>query len=131
MIPVVHIASFGYHRSGIPADPHGHGGFVIDCRCLPNPVYEADLAMQSGLDADVVDYFHGFPTVSEFISATAELVDIAVRVYRERGYDRLAVSFGCTGGQHRSVYCAERLAGYLRDTGVAVEVEHVERGAWW
>ncbi|MDH7514690.1 MAG: RNase adapter RapZ [Bacteroidota bacterium] len=132
MNPSVSIFSFGYLRSGIPSDRSADGGgFVFDCRCLPNPVYEPSLSALSGLDAEVETYFEAFPVVEEFIAAAEAIVDIALRSYRELGYERLSVAFGCTGGQHRSVYCAERLAEHLRRQGVPVSVEHCERGVWW
>ena len=127
----IDIRSFGYHRSGIPDDPSGNGGgFVFDCRMLPNPGREARYARQSGLDREVQDYLAGCEETSVFLSHALALVEATARRYESRGFTRLQVCFGCTGGQHRSVYCAESAARLLHERGFQVTVTHTEREAW-
>ena len=131
-IPVIEIFSFGYQRSGIPAGlSEDGGGFVFDCRLLPNPGREREFAFLSGLNEEVKSYLRDYPEVEEFLNNVFRMVDGAVRSCRERGFGRLQVCFGCTGGQHRSVYCAERLAAHLTGEGTAVRVTHLEKGIWW
>jgi RNase adaptor protein for sRNA GlmZ degradation len=121
----VHIYSFSYLYSGIPEDPSGHGGgFVFDCRCLPNPGRFAEYADLTGQDTRVSTYLRKQSEVTAFLSSVKDIVDMAVRNYREREFFSLMVSFGCTGGQHRSVYCAEQLASYLSERSVQVHVCH-------
>jgi RNase adaptor protein for sRNA GlmZ degradation len=128
----IRICSFGYQRSGIPDDPSGNsGGFVFDCRGLPNPGREARYASQSGLDEDVRAYLKRHPEVGHFLESVFRLVDLVVERYRQSGYTELQICFGCTGGQHRSVFCAEELAAHLRSAGVSIELSHTEKGRWW
>lgn len=130
----VRIFSFSFHQGGLPADESGNGGgFVFDARGLPNPGRLAEFKPLTGKDAAVREYLERQPAVHEFFVHVAALVDASVANYRERGFSSLMVSFGCTGGQHRSVYLAERLAEHLRgamrmeDTGgVKVELRHVQ-----
>lgn len=124
---VVHIFSFSFHHS-MPTDESGNGGgFVFDARSLPNPGREEQFRALTGRDAAVVDYLNSQPSVHEFLSHATSLVDASVNTYRQRGFSSLMVSFGCTGGQHRSVYLAEQLAKYLRGTeGVEVVLRHTQ-----
>ena len=123
----VRIFSFSYRR-GIPKDETGHGGgFVFDARSVPNPGREEQFKPLTGKDAPVIDYLNRQEGVSEFLTGVMTLVDASVREYQRRGFTSLSVSFGCTGGQHRSVYFAERLAERLRArNGVEVIVQHLE-----
>jgi aminoglycoside/choline kinase family phosphotransferase len=123
---VVRVYSFSFHR-GLPKDESGNGGgFVFDGRSLPNPGREERFKMLTGKDAPVVEYLNQQDSVHQFLAAVWSLVDAAVNNYRQRGFKSLMVSFGCTGGQHRSVYLAEQLARRLRGkTGVDVEVHHI------
>ena len=108
------IKSFSY-KQGIPEDASGHGGgFVFDCRSLPNPGREVRYQAFNGRDKIIIDYMENAPGVGEFLNYTEKLVSQSIDNYIERGFSRLMVSFGCTGGQHRSVYCAESLAERLR-----------------
>jgi aminoglycoside/choline kinase family phosphotransferase len=124
---VVRIFSFSFHRSQ-PKDEAGHGGgFVFDARCLPNPGREEGLQTLTGKDAPVIDYLNGYDSVRQFLAAAMTLVDATVDNYLRRGFKSLMVSFGCTGGQHRSVYLAEQLAKHLLGRpGLEVEVRHLE-----
>jgi aminoglycoside/choline kinase family phosphotransferase len=123
---VVRIVSFSFHR-GLPKDGSGNGGgFVFDGRSLPNPGREESFKPLTGKDQPVIDYLNQQPSVHQFLASVMSLVDASVANYKQRGFKHLMVSFGCTGGQHRSVYLAEQLAKHLRDTAVDIVVEHRE-----
>lgn len=129
---VVAINSFSYKR-GYPEDPSGHGGgYVFDCRALPNPGRHLEYCDLCGRDAGVVDYLERAHETHEFWRNVRSLVDSQVEEYLRRGFTSLSVSFGCTGGQHRSVYFAERLAAHLRHEYPQVEVvlSHREEQHW-
>ena len=124
----VRVFSFSFHR-GLPQDETGNGGgFVFDGRSLPNPGREERFKTLTGKDAAVMDYLSQQESVHQFLAHTISLVDASVTMYQRRGFKHLMVSFGCTGGQHRSVYLAEQLAKHLRDKdGVEVVVHHREQ----
>lgn len=124
---VVRIFSFSFHR-GLPSDETGHGGgFVFDGRSLPNPGREERFKVLTGKDAPVIEYLDQQESVREFLANALALVDTSVSSYQKRGFKNLMVSFGCTGGQHRSVYLAEQLAKHLRGrNGVEIVVRHRE-----
>ena len=121
------IFSFSFHRE-MPTDETGHGGgFVFDVRSLPNPGREERFRTLTGKDTAVIDYLDREASVHQFLSGAISLVDESVSSYQRRGFKSLMVSFGCTGGQHRSVYLAEQLAKHLRAcAGVEVTVRHIE-----
>ena len=123
----VRILSFSFHR-GLPKDESGHGGgFVFDGRSLPNPGREERFKALTGKDAPVIEYLNQQESVHQFLASVMSLVDASVSEYQRRGFKSLMVSFGCTGGQHRSVYLAEQLAKRLRGrNGVEVVVRHRE-----
>ena len=124
---VVQITSFSFHR-GWPTDETGHGGgFVFDGRCLPNPGREERFKALTGKDTPVSDYLSQQESVHQFLASVFSLVDASVGEYQRRGFKSLHVAFGCTGGQHRSVYLAEQLAKRLRGrNGVEVLLHHRE-----
>jgi aminoglycoside/choline kinase family phosphotransferase len=124
----VRVFSFSFHR-GLPQDQSGNGGgFVFDGRSLPNPGREERFKTLTGKDAPVIDYLNQQESVHQFLASVMSLVDASVSTYQGRGFKHLMVSFGCTGGQHRSVYLAEQLAKHLRARdGVEVVVRHREQ----
>jgi aminoglycoside/choline kinase family phosphotransferase len=123
----VRLFSFSFHH-GMPADESGNGGgFVFDARSLPNPGREEQFRQLTGKDAPVIEYLDRQPGVDQFLAHASTLVDSSVANYRQRGFSHLMVSFGCTGGQHRSVYLAERMAEHLRGAkGVEIEIRHIQ-----
>ena len=124
---VLRIFSFSFHR-GLPRDESGNGGgFVFDGRSLPNPGREERFKALTGKDAAVVDYLNQQESVHQFLASVLSLLDASVSNFQQRGFKNLMVSFGCTGGQHRSVYLAEQVAKRLRErSGVEVVVTHRE-----
>jgi RNase adaptor protein for sRNA GlmZ degradation len=124
---VVRVFSFSFHR-GLPKDETGNGGgFVFDGRSLPNPGREQQFKTLTGKDAPVIDYLNQQESVHQFLAGVMSLVDSSVSNYQRRGFKNLMISFGCTGGQHRSVYLAEQLAKHVRGrSGVEVIVRHRE-----
>ncbi len=124
---VVRIFSFSFHQS-LPKDETGNGGgFIFDGRSLPNPGREERFKTLTGKDAPVIDYLNQQESVHQFLAGVLSLVDASVGAYQQRGFKNLMVSFGCTGGQHRSVYLAEQLAKRLRNrNGLEVVVRHLE-----
>jgi hypothetical protein len=121
----VRIFSFSFHGEH-PVDESGNGGgFVFDARSLPNPGREEQFKSLTGKDAAVVDCLNRQQSVHQFLLSVQSLVDATVSQYQSRGFKDLMVSFGCTGGQHRSVYLAEQLAKHLRGNGVEAVVRHI------
>jgi RNase adaptor protein for sRNA GlmZ degradation len=123
----VRVFSFSFHK-GMPQDESGNGGgFVFDARSLPNPGREERFKALTGKDAPVIEYLNQQESVHQFIAAVLSLVDASVSSYQQRGFKNLMISFGCTGGQHRSVFLAEQLAKRLRArNGLEVSVRHLE-----
>ena len=124
---VVRIFSFSFHHE-LPKDETGNGGgFIFDGRSLPNPGREARFKSLTGRDAPVIEYLHQQESVHQYLAGVFSLIDASVENYQQRGFKNLMVSFGCTGGQHRSVYLAEQLAKHLRGrNGIEVVVRHLE-----
>jgi aminoglycoside/choline kinase family phosphotransferase len=124
---IIRVFSFSFH-GGIPRDESGHGGgFVFDTRSIPNPGREERFMALTGKDAPVIDYLDQQESVHRFLASVMSLVDASVSDYQRRGFTSLTVSFGCTGGQHRSVYFAEQLTKRLSGrNGVEVVVRHLE-----
>ncbi len=123
----VRIFSFSFHRQ-MPVDESGNGGgFIFDARSLPNPGREDQFRQLTGKDAAVIDYLEQQESVHQYLTHARSLVDAAVSNYQQRGFKDLMVSFGCTGGQHRSVYLAEQLAKHLQGiSSVNAVVRHIE-----
>ena len=128
----VRVRSFSY-RQGPPVDETRHGGgFVFDCRSLPNPGRYPEYAGVSGRDEPVVRFLEAAPETAAFWSHVWALVDAHIDNFRKRKFSYLSVAFGCTGGQHRSVYFSERLARHVRDRhpDVTVQLEHTGESLW-
>ena len=125
------ICSISYKQDlAVPAGVHS-GGFVFDCRCLPNPGREEQYKYLSGLDEPVKKFLAGKPEVDKFLNSTIHIVEQSVEAYIARNFSSLTVAFGCTGGQHRSVYLAEKLAAHLKSKfDIDVEVKHLSRQHW-
>ena len=128
---IVRLTSFSFHR-GLPVDDSGNGGgFVFDARSIPNPGREEQYKKLTGRDEAVVAYLNGEESLHQFFSSARSLVDLSVSAYLKRGFQHLMVSFGCTGGQHRSVFLAEQMARHLRaQAGVEVILHHREQEFW-
>ena len=124
----VRIYSFSFHRGGAPKDETGNGGgFVFDGRAIPNPGREEQFKNLTGKDVPVIEFLDQQESAQQFLAHARSLVDASVSEYRRRGFKNLMVCFGCTGGQHRSVYLAEQLAEHLRRrNGLEVIVHHRE-----
>ena len=122
---VVKICSFSY-RKGLPEDETGNGGgFVFDCRGILNPGRIESMKTQHGRDKIVKDYLEQQTQMPDFLNSVFDIVDISVEEYIKRGFESLMVSFGCTGGQHRSVYAADALARHLKNKfKVKIELKH-------
>ncbi len=126
---LVTIYSFSY-KKGIPADASGNGGgYVFDCRSTHNPGKYEQYKMLTGLDQPVIEFLEQDGEILTFLEHVDALVDHHVARFLERDFAHLQVSFGCTGGQHRSVYCAEHLAMHLKEKyDVQIKLIHRERG---
>jgi RNase adapter protein RapZ len=112
---VVKICSFSY-KKGIPPDKDGNGGgFVFDCRGIDNPGRHEEYKEIHGRDRAVIEYLERQTRMQDFLNSVFDIVDISVEEYIKRGFLNLSVNFGCTGGQHRSVYAADALARHLRN----------------
>jgi RNase adaptor protein for sRNA GlmZ degradation len=125
---VVTVYSFSY-KKGIPHDISGNGGgFVFDCRAVNNPgKYERFYSM-TGLDEPVIQFLENDGEILKFLNSAYSLVDASVKRYKDRGFTNLMICFGCTGGQHRSVYSAQKMAEHIHDQfGVEVNLIHRER----
>lgn len=127
---VVHISSFSYRKS-LPEDNSGNGGgFIFDCRGILNPGRIDEFKPLTGRDKEVKDFLEQRTRMPEFLNSVYNLVDIAVEDYIKRDFESLTVGFGCTGGQHRSVYAADALARHLRNKyHVKIHLHHIVQEA--
>lgn len=127
---VIKICSFSY-RKQLPVDESGNGGgFIFDCRGILNPGRIESMKTQTGRDKEVKDFLEQQTKMPEFLNSIFDIVDISVEEYIKRDFESLMISFGCTGGQHRSVYAADAMARHLKNKfKVKVELTHVEQEA--
>lgn len=123
---VIKIYSFSY-RKQLPVDDSGNGGgFLFDCRGILNPGRVDSMKTQTGRDKEVMDFLEQQTKMPEFLNSTMDVVDITVEEYIKRGFESLLVGFGCTGGQHRSVYAADAMARHLKNKfKVKIELKHI------
>ncbi len=127
----VKVCSFAY-KNGIPVftDGESRGGFVFDCRSIQNPGREEAYKAKTGLDAEVIDFLEKLPEVSKFRENVFSLIEESVKRYLERGFTELIICFGCTGGQHRSVFFSEAVLSFLSaQYPVRVSIIHRELAA--
>jgi aminoglycoside/choline kinase family phosphotransferase len=125
----VKVQSFSYKKTGYPVDDtENGGGFAFDCRFIENPGRYEEYKKLTGRDKPVIDFLKANGEMDNFLNNVYGIVDKSVENYLERGFANLAVNFGCTGGQHRSVYAADQLARHLTDKyGVRIELHHIEQ----
>lgn len=128
---VVTINSFSY-KKGIPVDDtENGGGYIFDMRGILNPGRIEKYKTQSGLDKDVKDFLEQQTDMPQFLNGVYNIIDISVTDYIKRGFSSLMINFGCTGGQHRSVYAAEALARHLRNKfKVKIQLSHTNQQNW-
>ncbi len=129
---VVSIKSFSFIQSGYPKDETKNGGgFVFDMRGILNPGRFDEYKHLSGLDKSVKDFLEQKTKMPDFLNSVYSIIDISVEDYIKRGFEHLSINFGCTGGQHRSVYAAEAIARHLRNKfKVKIELKHSNRQNW-
>lgn len=129
---VVDIRSFSFIKNGYPEDKTGNGGgFVFDMRGILNPGRFDEYKHLSGLDKPVKDFLEQRTKMPAFLNSMFSMIDISVEEYIKRGFEHLSINFGCTGGQHRSVYAAEALARHLRNKfKVKIELKHTNKENW-
>jgi len=125
---IVRVYSFSY-KKGIPQDNSGNGGgFVFDCRAVNNPGKYERYQSLTGLDESVKKFLEDDGEILSFIDHALALVDASVKRYKDRGFTHLMISFGCTGGRHRSVYSAQKMAEHIHEKfGVEVQLIHREQ----
>ena len=122
------ICSFSY-KVAVPEDESGHGGgFVFDCRWINNPGRHEAYKKLTGRDEEVINFFKDHSNIDLFVQNVLSVIEPAVNRYIDRGFNHLSVFFGCTGGQHRSVYCADAIANYFKEWDtITVQLQHIEQ----
>ena len=129
---VIHVNSFSFLKNGYPADSSKNGGgFVFDCRGILNPGRIEQYKKLSGKDKPVMEYLEQQTQMPDFLNSIYSIVDISVNDYLKRNFESLMINFGCTGGQHRSVFAAEAIARHLRNKfNVQVTIQHLNSQNW-
>lgn len=127
----IDIHSFSYKKGGIPKDNSGNGGgFAFDCRGILNPGRIEEYKKQTGNDIGVQEYLETKTEMPQFLDLVKSLISININDYLERGFEHLQINFGCTGGQHRSVYSAIKIAEFIKEKypeGTQVSLHHDEQ----
>ncbi len=126
------IQSFSY-RKGYPEDLTGNGGgFVFDCRGILNPYRFGDLRYCTGKDKEIEDFFMEKSQMPEFLQSVKNIITISIEDYLNRNFSDLQINFGCTGGQHRSVYSAEQTAKYIHEKypQIMITLNHTNKENW-
>lgn len=127
----IDIHSFSYKKGGIPKDDSGNGGgFTFDCRGILNPGRIEEYKSQTGNDPGVQEYLETQTEMPKFLELVKNIISINIDNYLERGFENLQISFGCTGGQHRSVYSAIKIAEFIREKypeGTEISLHHDEQ----
>lgn len=119
----IEIHSFSYKKGGIPKDHSGNGGgFAFDCRGILNPGRVEEYKAQTGRDIGVQEYLETKTEMPQFLDLIKKMVSINIDNYLGRGFENLQINFGCTGGQHRSVYCAEKISAFIKEKYPQTEV---------
>lgn len=127
---VVKVCSFSYKKQLPMDETENGGGFLFDMRGILNPGRFAEYKYLTGRDKEVKDFLEQKTKITEFLNSVFDIVDISVEDYIKRGFANLLVGFGCTGGQHRSVYAVDALARHLKNKfGVKVQVCHLVQDA--
>lgn len=120
---IVDIHSFSYKKGGIPKDESGNGGgFVFDCRGILNPGRIEEYKSQTGSDTGVQKFLENQTEMPAFLKLVQDIVSINIKNYLGRGFEHLQINFGCTGGQHRSVYAAIKTAAFIKNHFPEAEV---------
>ena len=126
----IEIHSFSYKKGGIPKDDSGNGGgFCFDCRGILNPGRVEEYKSQTGCDIGVQEYLETKTEMPNFLESVKNIISINIDNYLARDFEHLQINFGCTGGQHRSVYCAEKIAAFISEKypQTAVTINHDEQ----
>lgn len=126
----IEIHSFSYKKGGIPKDNSGNGGgFCFDCRGILNPGRIDEYKQQTGCDIEVQNFLETKTEMPNFLELIKKIISINIDNYLGRGFEFLQINFGCTGGQHRSVYAAEKIAEFLSQTypQAKVTINHDEQ----
>lgn len=126
----IDIHSFSYKKGGIPKDNTGNGGgYTFDCRGILNPGRIEEYKAQTGCDLPVQEYLETQTEMPKFLELVQNMVSISIENYLSREFENLQINFGCTGGQHRSVYCAEKTAAYIKEKypDATVTIQHDEQ----
>ncbi len=128
----IQINSFSY-KIGYPKDPSGNGGgFAFDCRGIYNPGRYDEYKNLSGLDPEVQNFLHQKTEMHTFLAYIFKTIEIPIENYLDRNFEHLQINFGCTGGQHRSVYAAEKTAEFLQNKypQTQIDVQHTNQSNW-
>lgn len=126
----IEIHSFSYKKGGIPKDNSGNGGgFCFDCRGILNPGRIEEFKTQTGQEVGVQEFLEEKTEMPKFLEGVKNVISITIENYLARNFEHLQINFGCTGGQHRSVYCAEKISEFIKSkySETSVKLFHDEQ----